>query len=194
MPVQSAALNTDNTGKDTSAYYGDPGDGSASWYLPAKILDGGDVAQGDRSDAAANTGDGTVIALLKALRGATPGRNIGGTPITGGSGNVANASAVATLAAGGVGVTTWISGFTVTAAGATAGANVQVTVAGLLGGSRVYVFNFPTGATVGAAPLNVQFPSPIPASGTNTAITVTVPAAGAGNTHAAVVATGFTTA
>lgn len=193
MPAQSAALNTDTGGKDTSAYYGDPGDGSATWYLPARILDGGDVAQGDRSDAAATSGDGTVIALLKALRGATPGRPVGATPVTGGSGNVANASAVATLAAGGAGVTTWISGFTVTAAGATAAANVQVTVAGLLGGSRVYVFTFPAGAAVAAQPLNVQFPAPLPASAVNTAITVTVPAAGAGNTHTAVVATGFTT-
>lgn len=193
MSVQPAALNTDTAGKDTSAYFGDPGDGSSVWYLPVKILDGGLVALGDRSDAAADFGDGTLIALIKALRGATPGRTIGATPITGGSGVVANAAALATLANGGAGVTTWLSGFTVTAGGATAGLNVAVTVAGLLGGSRIYNFTFPAGALVPATPLVVQFPAALPASAANTAITVNLAAGGAGNLAAAVVATGFQT-
>jgi len=187
---QAAALNTDTAGKDTSAYYGDPGDGTSVWYLPGRLANGADVAQGKTTDAAANSGDGTVIALLKALRGIFSGRPIGSTVVTGGSGNVANGSAVATLAAT-PSVTNYLTGFTVTAGGATAAANVQVTVAGLLGGSRVYVFTFPTGATVAAQPLTVQYPTAIPASAANTAITVTVPASGAGGTHCAVVATGY---
>lgn len=189
---QAAALNTDTNGKDTSAQYGDPGDGSAIWYLPASIPDGADVAQGATTDAAATSGAGTIVALLKAIRDHL-GRPAGAVSVSGGSGNVANGSAVATLAAGGASTTTWLTGFTVTAAGATAAANVSVTVGGLLGGSRVYVFTFPAGATVAAQPLDVLISPPMPASAVNTAITVTVPASGAGGTHCAVVAFGYQT-
>ena len=38
---------------------------------------------------------------------------------------------------------------------------------------------------------SVRFPQPLPASAVNTAITVTVPSFGAGNTNAAVVVYGF---
>jgi hypothetical protein len=68
---------------------------------------------------------------------------------------------------------------------------VQVTVVGTLGGTLTYVFAVPAGATVGAAPLVVQFSQPIPANGQNVAIVVTLPALGAGNTNAAVCAHGF---
>lgn len=194
MTSYPAALNEDSTGKKTSGEYGDAGDGLSSWYMKIRawLADGADVTQGAKADAAADTGNGSVVALLKSLRGRPFGRPIGSTPIRGASGNVANTAAVATLAAG-TGPTAWITGFQVTAAGATAAANVVVTVAGILGGTASYVFTFPTGATVAALPLVVQFPAPIPASAISTNIVVTVPAAGAGNTHAAVVAHGFTT-
>ncbi len=110
--------------------------------------------------------------------------------VTSSSGNVADASAVATLAAAS-GKTTWITGFVVTAAGATAASVVEVTVAGVLGGTMTFVFVAPAGVDVSAVPLAVSFPSPVPASATNTAIVVTVPALGSGNTNAAVVATGY---
>lgn len=107
-----------------------------------------------------------------------------------GSGNVANASAAATLTPGTT-TTAYIAGFSVTGAGATAGANVLVTVAGLLGGTRTYVYTFATGVAVANAPLNICFNPPLPASAANTAIVVTCPASGAGGTHNAVVAHGF---
>ena len=115
---------------------------------------------------------------------------VGATPITAASGNQANANAVATLAAA-AGKTTYITGFQVTAAGATAGLAVNVTVAGVVTGTLTYTFVFPAGAAVGAQPLVVEFPEPVPASAVNTAIVVTLPAGGAGNTNAAVAAQGF---
>lgn len=112
----------------------------------------------------------------------------GVTPLIAGSGNVANASAAATLTPTAT-TTAHISGFEVTGAGST-GALV-VTVAGLLGGTRHYTYTFPAGATVACTPLLVKFDQPLPASAVNTAIVVTCPAGGAGNTNNTVVAHGF---
>lgn len=117
-------------------------------------------------------------------------KTFGDTPLIAGSGNVANASAVATLT-GTATTTVYLTGFEVTGAGATAGSVVTVTVAGLLGGTRSYTYTFATGAAVGNVPLVVQFNSPLPASAVNTAIVVTCPAGGAGNTNNTVVAHGF---
>jgi hypothetical protein len=49
----------------------------------------------------------------------------------------------------------------------------------------------PAGATTSITPLVVPLGDGIPASADNTAITVTVPSFGAGNTHAAVAAWGY---
>jgi hypothetical protein len=103
---------------------------------------------------------------------------------------VANAAAVASLPAV-AGKTNYISGFIITGAGATAAAVVDATLAGLLGGTEHFTITAPAGVTVGIAPLNVNFNPPIPASAVNTAITLTLPALGAGNTNAAVSLRGF---
>jgi hypothetical protein len=112
------------------------------------------------------------------------------TMITASSGNVANASAVATLAAA-AGKTTYISGFEITSGGATAASLVAATVAGLTGGTATYTYGCVAGATVANSPLQVTFYPPLPASAVNTAIVVTLPALGAGNTNATVVAHGY---
>jgi hypothetical protein len=114
----------------------------------------------------------------------------GATAITADSGNKANASAAATLAAA-AGVTTYISGFMVTATGATAASVVTGTITGTITGTLHFTFAAVAGATVICTPLVVTFPYPIPASAVNTAITVTLPALGAGNTNATVTAFGF---
>jgi len=88
--------------------------------------------------------------------------------------------------------TTFITGFEVTGLGATAAAGVTVTVTGTISGTLSYVLAVPAGATVGATPLIVSFSRPVPSSAVNTAITVTVPSFGAGNTNTAVVAHGYT--
>lgn len=113
-------------------------------------------------------------------------------PLHDASGNVANANAVATLTPGNDRFA-YLSGFELTAAGATAGAVVSATVAGTLDGTLTYTFAFPIGATVGAAPLIVTFDPPIPGAARGTAIVVTLPAGGAGNTNASAVAHGYST-
>lgn len=114
-----------------------------------------------------------------------------GRPVANSSGNVAAASAVATLPAV-ANRKTYIGGFECTAGGATAGAIVNVTVAGLEAGTLTYSFAAPTGVAVGALPLVVQYDPPLPASAVATAIVVTMPSLGAGNTNAATSAHGFT--
>ena len=107
------------------------------------------------------------------------------------SGNVANASAIATLT-GVAAKTTYITGFQVTGAGATAPAVVNVTITGLLGGTATHTYSAATGATTANTPIIVSFVPPMPASAVNTSIVVTCPALGAGNTNNTVVATGYT--
>jgi hypothetical protein len=112
-----------------------------------------------------------------------------GSPLAKSSGNVANASAAAVLPAG-AGVQTWISGFECTASGSTAASVANVTVSDGTW-TLTYTFVFPAGVTLQATPLQVIYPTPIPSSTENTAITVTLAAGGSGNTHAACTANGF---
>ncbi len=110
------------------------------------------------------------------------------TPISG-SAQAAATQVVATLS-GTAGKTTYIEGFTITGSGSTAANVVNVTVGGTTN-TLNYVFTFPAGVAAAATALDVRFPTPMPASAPNTAITVTVPAAGSGNTNQAVSAYGF---
>lgn len=107
------------------------------------------------------------------------------------SGNVANAAAVATLA-GAVGKSTWVTGFEITASGATAASVVTATLTGILGGTMSYTFVVPAGITTAATPLIVSFNPPLPSSAANTPIAINLPALGAGNTNAAVNIHGYT--
>lgn len=158
------------------------------------IANGGDVAEGATTDVAAPTDTGTasVIALLKRLNtkeglGTLP---YGATQVSASSGNVANAAAVATLPAV-VGKTNYVSGFEITGGGATAAALVAATLAGLLGGTATYIVGAQLGVTVPNNPLIVEFNPPLPASAANIALTLTVPALGAGNTNSACVIHGY---
>lgn len=138
----------------------------------------------------ASTIQKSTLGAAHTLPRGSPPYPAGATPVTGASGNVANAAAAATLAAA-AGVTTYITGFEVTGAGATAGLPVIVTVTGGIGGTLSFIAVAAVGALVANAPLLVEFPVAIPASAVNTAIVVTVPALGAGNTHSTVVAHGY---
>lgn len=115
---------------------------------------------------------------------------VASVPLIAGSGNVANATAAATLT-GTATTTVYLAGFEITGAGATAGLPVTVTVSGILGGTRSYTYVFATGATVANNTLGIQFVPPIPASAVNTPIVVSCPAGGAGNTNNTAVAHGF---
>jgi hypothetical protein len=114
------------------------------------------------------------------------------TPVAGAASGAAQSNA-ASLAAT-AGKTNFLEGFDITGGGATAASVIEVSVTGLAAGTLKYELNILAGAT---GPMNAQggfsvrFPQPLPASAVNTAITVTVPSFGAGNTNAAVVAYGF---
>jgi hypothetical protein len=112
------------------------------------------------------------------------------TPLTGTSGNVANAQAQATLAAVS-GKTNYLTGLYVSGGGSTAGLGVTVTVSGTTGSSIFFPVVAPVGALLPMQGLQLTFTPPIPASGANVAITATMPALGAGNLYAGVVITGF---
>ena len=107
----------------------------------------------------------------KPCNGATPLATAPTATITG-NGAGTTGAVVGTLAAA-AGKTTYICGFVVSAVGGTAAVG-PITVAGLIGSSMVFQLNS------AAIPVNlpVAFPSCIPASGVNTAITVTTTANG----------------
>jgi hypothetical protein len=107
---------------------------------------------------------------------------VGAVPQMATSGNVANAQAQATLPAI-AGKTTYVTGFSITGAGATAAAVVNVTLAGLPTGSLNFTYCAVAGVTAANTPLVVVFPEPLPASGVAAIIQLTCPALGAGNTN-----------
>lgn len=106
------------------------------------------------------------------------------------TGTGAASTATATLTSG-PGRTAFITGFVVYGLGATAGQASAVTVTGIQGGTQTYQFNVPTGATVAATPMQINFPMPLPASAVNTNIVVSVASFGAGNTTSGVTAYGY---
>ena len=111
-------------------------------------------------------------------------------PVMAGSGNVANATATATIPAV-ANKTAYITGFDIHGGGATAALLVNPTVTGIISGTRTFVYGAVAGPAAMNAPLSVRFSPPIPASAVNTAIAVSCPALGAGNLFNAVNAYGF---
>lgn len=109
------------------------------------------------------------------------------------SGNVAAAVATATLTSA-ASQTAYISGLQITGSGATAGSVVTATVTGLAGGTMSITVPVATGATVGNAPIELEFYPPLAASAANTNIVLSVPSLGAGNTNSTVSAWGYRTA
>jgi hypothetical protein len=98
------------------------------------------------------------------------------------SGNVAAATAAATLAAV-TGALNYLSGFSVSGAGATGALVVSVTVTGLEAGTLTFTYTAVAGVTLANTPLFVEFNPPLPASGEGVAIVVSCPTLGAGNTN-----------
>ena len=70
---------------------------------------------------------------------------------------------------------------------------MTATVTGVVGGTESYTVCAPAGPGVGAAPLTIQYTSPVLASGPGVAISVSVPALGAGNTNTTVNVHGYRT-
>lgn len=133
---------------------------------------------------------GAEANVATVLGGALQVVQVGGTPITGASGNVAAAIATATLTAV-AGKTTYMTGFQVTGSGATGALVVTVTVTGTVTGTLSYTYTAVAGVALANTPLVVPFPFPVAASAANTNIVVSCPSLGAGNTNNTVVASGF---
>lgn len=106
------------------------------------------------------------------------------------SGNKAAAVASAAIPAT-AGQYSWLNGFDITGGGATGASVVQATVTDGTW-TLTYEVAVPAGATVGLTPLFVRFPTPLRSTAVNTAITVSCPSLGAGNTNACVNAEGYT--
>ena len=114
----------------------------------------------------------------------------GATSVSASSGNVAAATATATLPAA-ASKTTYIAGFVCSSGGATAAATVNVTATNTIGGTLTFCHGAQAGAGVPSAPLVVMFDPPLPANALNTTIPVSMPSLGAGNTQASVSAWGY---
>lgn len=69
MTAYGSALNTDSNGINTSARYGDPGDGTSRWFHDQRMVDGAHVSFGLKADAAVvdPASSATAIALLKGI-------------------------------------------------------------------------------------------------------------------------------
>ena len=107
------------------------------------------------------------------------------------SGNVAAAVATATIPAT-AGRLNYITGFSVSGSGATTGLPVQITVTGLIGSTLTYIYTAANGVLASNLALIVDFPTPLPASALNTAIVVSCPSLGSGNTNNSVNVHGYT--
>lgn len=89
------------------------------------------------------------------------------------------------------GKTNYLAGLIISGTGATVAA-VKHAVLGGVGPFDVYLsFTVPAGATDTSVLLNIQFARPLTATAVNTAITLQIPAYGAGNALASAVIWGF---
>jgi len=104
--------------------------------------------------------------------------------------NAGNASLSATMSAE-VGRTNFCSQITFSTSGATAGSVIDVSLTNVIGGTMHFAYNVPTGATTAGAIVVIPFNPPIPATGTNTIINLTVPANGAGGVQQTATIQGF---
>lgn len=114
-----------------------------------------------------------------------------GTDVYASSGKVAAATATASLPAA-AGQLTYLTGFDVTGLGATAGSAVTMTVSGLAIGTISFLVAVPAGVLVPLAMMTFRTPTGRPWAGAmDTAIVVSCPTFGSGNTAACVNAYGY---
>jgi hypothetical protein len=87
----------------------------------------------------------------------------------------------------------YLSGFAISGGGATAASVVRATITGI-GVTWGIDIGVPAGVDLAIAPIIISLPNPIPASAVNTAITLTVPSFGSGNTDVSVAIWGYVSA
>jgi hypothetical protein len=141
---------------------------------------------------------GSTVAITDTTTGAIRGQTVasplitqkgsevpsGATQVTGSSGVVSAATAAAALPAVSA-KTNYVSGISITGGGATSASLITCTLTGLVTGTQSYVFAVASGATAGSTALQRTFNPPVPASAVNTALTLSCPTFGSGNTAAA---------
>ncbi len=110
------------------------------------------------------------------------------TILTNSAVNAANAVTVTLPAT--AGKTTYVEGFDITGAGASSAIIVNVNLSGMTN-PLFYDIVAPANVNATLTALSIRFPSPLPASATNTAITLLVPNLSTGNTSIAVSLYGF---
>jgi len=114
-----------------------------------------------------------------------------GNRVVASSGNVANAVASAAITPSAT-QRAYTTGFEITGLGATSAATVLATLGSLIGSvTFTYIIEVPSGVTTALTTLSVHFDQPIPAASVGTAITISVPAFGSGNTNVCVNLEGF---
>lgn len=114
----------------------------------------------------------------------------GEVPVSCSTGNVAAAIATCTMPAAS-GKTTYISGFDITASGATVGSVVTCTLTNTGSGTHSYTFAASAGALLSDTPLTKVFERPLAATATNTAPVLSCPSLGTGNTNMTINMDGF---
>lgn len=136
-------------------------------------------------------GDGTYAEVVSQAAGAAgaAGYPAGATPVGATSGTVANATASASLPAA-VGKRTYVTSLQITGSGATA-AGIATASLGALGGPYSYSLGVVAGASLANPAFVLNFNPPLPATADNTAITLAIPALGAGNVASQVSLQGF---
>jgi hypothetical protein len=113
-----------------------------------------------------------------------------GVGVINSSGAVAAATATATLPGTG-NRTTYLCGFVVSGLGATAGSAVTLAITGLASGAQNIAIGVPAGATTPVGFPVMVFTVCLPASAPNTAIVLTLPSLGTGNTAADLTVWGY---
>lgn len=148
---------------------------------------------------------GTAPAVAELFDGASAGGSfLSAIDLTGGSGgpfsqtpvsqSLSGANAAqAPQVGGGAGTLAFVQSISLTGLGATAAGQVTAVLSGLLGGSISYPITVPAGATVPITPIFDTFGTPgLQASAAATAIVLTLPAFGAGNTLEEAALNGYT--
>jgi hypothetical protein len=126
------------------------------------------------------TGDAPLGGPGNAMLAAPGGYGINQTPVIA-TASGANATTAANCPAI-AGKTNFLAGFDAMAGGATAASLILATLTGVATGSLSYPMAIPAGATLAASPLSMRFNPPLAATAVNAAISVSMAAAGAGNT------------
>jgi hypothetical protein len=109
-------------------------------------------------------------------QGITPSGGVGANITASSFGTTGTLSAAFSAAPGEV---NYICGFVISSGGTTTAAVVQPTITGVVGGTMYFTYTF---VSSGQGILGVAFPQCVGATNPNTAITLTVPAGGAGTT------------